>query len=71
MSLTDCVSQKKLYIIFSGKERNIVIVLFILIQFYLQKLNTVFNQVVSFNKYLSITYKMSSNMKSMICLGMS
>lgn len=69
MALIDRVSQKKLYIIFSGKEWNIVIL--ILIQFYLRKLNTVFNQVVSLNKYLSITYKMSSNMKSMICLGMS
>lgn len=55
MSLTDCVFQKKLYIIFSGKERNIVIVLLILIQFYMRKLNTMFNQVVSLNKYLSIT----------------
>lgn len=63
MALIDRVSQKKLYIIFSGKEWNIVIL--ILIQFYLRKLNTVFNQVVSLNKYLSITYKMSSDMKSM------
>lgn len=65
MALIDRVSQKKLYIIFSGKEWNIVIVLLTLIQFYLRKLNTVFNQVVSLNKYLSITYKMSSDMKSM------
>lgn len=71
MSLIDCVSRKKLYIIFSDKEWNIVIVLLILIQFYLQKLNTVFNHVVSLNKYLLITFKMSSNMKSMICLEMS